>query len=332
MNVCIVGAGAIGGLFGARLARSGVNVTAIARGKTAEALRTHGIRLQTREDSFVASVRVAESAAEAGPQDVVIVAVKEPALRSVAPMIAGLLSPSTTVVTAMNGVPWWFFHGIGGAHEGFSLKSVDREGEIARAIPTRHVVGAVLHLAASTPEPGVVRHDIGHRMIIGEPSGGASSRVDAVAAMFRAAGMDVEISPRIQADIWYKLWGNMTMNPVSAITGATLDRILDDPLVNHFCLAVMREAADIGAAIGCPIAQTGIERNAVTRKLGAVRTSMLQDVDAGRPVELDALLSTVREIGTQAGVATPHLDTLFGLARLHARTRGLYPAETRMPS
>jgi len=268
---------------------------------------------------------IAEDAATLGPQDLVIVAVKAPALRDAAPAVAALIGPDTAVLTAMNGVPWWFFHGLPGPHAGQALASVDPEGTIAAAIPAGRVVGAVVHLACSTAEPGLVRHSVGNRLIVGEPSGGITPRIERIAALLREAGFDTEVTNRIQAEIWYKLWGNMTMNPVSALTGATLDRILDDPLVNAFCLGVMREAATIGAAIGCPIAQTGEERNAITRKLGAVRTSMLQDVEAGRAVEIDALLASVREIGASSGIATPGIDALFGLARLHARTRGLYP-------
>jgi 2-dehydropantoate 2-reductase len=170
-----------------------------------------------------------------------------------------------------------------------------------------------------------VRPGFGKRLIIGEPDGSDSKRVHALAALLSKAGLDMVVSSTIQAEIWFKLWGNMTMNPVSAITGATCDRILDDPLVNRFCLDVMAEAARIGAGINCPIAQSGEARNAVTRELGAFKTSMLQDVEAGKAVELDALVSVVREIGQKIGEPTPQIDTLLGLARLHARVRGLYP-------
>ena len=328
MNVCIVGAGAIGGLVGARLAGAGVTTSAIARGATAAALRAHGWRLHTREGLVTAPVRVAERADELGVQDVVVVSVKGPAMRSVAPIVGALTGPQTTVLTAMNGVPWWFFIGLPGSHQGMPLRTIDPDGAIARAIPAVSVVGAVVHLTCSTPEPGVVRHGVGNRIIVGEPKGGSSARLLALAELLRDAAFDVEVTPRIQADIWYKLWGNMTMNPISAFTGATADRILDDPGVRRFCLDVMAEAAAIGAAIGCPIAQSGEDRIAVTRQLGAFKTSMLQDVEAGKPVEIDALLSAAREIGERVGVATPHLDTLLGLARLHARVRGLYPADT----
>jgi 2-dehydropantoate 2-reductase len=323
--MCIVGAGAIGGLIGARLAHAGIEVSAIARGETGAALSAHGWRLQIGGQTITAPVRVARNPSELPPQDYLVVAVKAPAMAAVAPIVRALLRPEATVVTAMNGVPWWFFHGLSGDYEDLPLATIDPDGVIAAAIPVDRVVGAVVHLTCSTAAPGVVRHGVGNRLIVGEPKGGSSARLLALAETLREAGFEVEVSPRIQSDIWYKLWGNMTMNPISAFTGATADRVLDDPLVNRFCLDVMAEAAAIGAAIGCPIAQTGADRMLVTRKLGAFKTSMLQDVEAGKAVEIDALLSAPREIGARVGVPTPRLDTLLGLARLHARVRDLYP-------
>jgi 2-dehydropantoate 2-reductase len=326
-RVCIFGAGAIGGFIGVRLANAGADVSAVARGATASALRTHGWRLLSEQAMTSARVRVAEQASELGSQDLVVIAVKGPALASVAAAIAPLLHERTIVMTAMNGVPWWFFEGFGGRWQGTRLTSIDPRGQIAAAIPGSHVVGCVVHAGCTTPEPGVTRNQVGRRLIIGEPNGAPSTRIEALAALLQRAGFDTEVSRCIQRDIWYKLWGNMTMNPVSALTGATLDRILDDPLVDAYCLEVMREAAEIGAKIGCPIEQSGADRNAITRKLGAYKTSMLQDVEAGKPVEIDVLLAAVREIGQAADVSTPTLDSLLGLARLHARTRGLYPGD-----
>jgi 2-dehydropantoate 2-reductase len=193
-----------------------------------------------------------------------------------------LLGPDTVVLTAMNGVPWWFFHGFGGELAGRRLASVDPDGRIAAAIPAERVIGGVVHLTSATAEPGVVVHGFGKRLIVGEPAGGTSRRLATLAERLGAAGLEIETSPRIQRDIWYKLWGNMTMNPISALTGATADRILDDPLVRQHCLAVMAEAAAIGARIDCPIAESGEDRIAVARQLGAFKTSMLQDVEAGR--------------------------------------------------
>jgi 2-dehydropantoate 2-reductase len=205
------------------------------------------------------------------------------------------------------------------------LATLDPEGSIARAIPSKHVIGCVVHASCKSAEAGVVQHVMGQGLIIGEPCGGASIRTSMLARDLNSAGFECRVSERIQQDIWYKLWGNMTMNPASAFTGATCDRLLDDALANGFLLRVMKEAAQIGTAIGCPIAQSGEERNAITRKLGAFKTSMLQDVEAGKPLEIDALLTVVREIAQRVDVATPNLDALLGLTRVFARTRGLYP-------
>lgn len=298
----------------------------LARGTTAAALRARGWRLQTQQGLISALANIAETPSALGPQDLVIVAVKGPSLASVAASVGPLLGPDTAVLTAMNGVPWWFFHGFGTAYRDLRLSSVDPKGEIESALPARRIVGCVVHASCSTPEPGLVQHHGGQRLIIGEPAGDPAPRTHAIAAQLTAAGFDVEVSRCIQRDIWYKLWGNMTMNPISALTGATMDRILDDELVKRFCLAAMSEAAAIGARIGCPIEQSGEDRIAVTRRLGAVKTSMLQDVEAHRQVEIDVLLSAVREIGERVEVATPAIDALLGLARLQARVQGLYPS------
>jgi 2-dehydropantoate 2-reductase len=324
MNVCVVGAGAIGTFIGTLLARSGCAVSVLARGATAAALRAHGFRFQQGDALLTAPVRVAEDACELGAPELVVVAVKGPSLPGVAEQVAALIGPETVVLPAMNGVPWWFFHGLGGPHEGTAVRAVDPEGRLAAAIPVRHVIGCVVHATCSVREPGLVRHGFGRELIIGEPSGAISGRVSGLAERLAAAGFETTVSKRIQADVWYKLWGNMTMNPMSALTGATCDRLLDDPLLDRFTLAIMAEAAAIGEKIGCPIRQSGEDRNAVTRKLGAFKTSMLQDVEAGRPIEIDGLLTAVSEIGGRVGVPTPSTDALLGLTRVFAAGRGLY--------
>jgi 2-dehydropantoate 2-reductase len=316
MKVCIVGAGAIGGLIGARLALAGATVSALARGETLAALRRDGWRLREGQAERQAAVQAEQDAAALGAQDLVIVAVKAPAMTEIAKSIAPLLGPRTVVLPAMNGVPWWFADG---------LQSTDPGGVIASAIPADRVVGCVVHLSAASPQPGLVVHGSGQGLIVGEPAGGVSERVTALGSLLSGAGFDVTCSPDVRREVWYKLWGNMTMNPVSALTGATGDRILDDPLVRAFCSAAMREAAEIGNRIGCPIAQDPEERHAVTRKLGAFRTSMLVDVERGRPIELDAIVTAVHELGRRTGVATPTIDAILGLTRLHGRMRGLYP-------
>jgi 2-dehydropantoate 2-reductase len=324
VKAAIVGAGAIGTFIGTLLARSGHEVAALARGRTAVALAAHGFRFQQGGEHLTAPVQVAEDAGKLGPQELVVIAVKGPSLGEVASRVGPLLGPATMVLTAMNGVPWWFFHGLGGPHDGAAVRAVDPDGSIARAIPGRAVIGCVVHATCAVLEPGLVRHGFGRELIIGEPGGAMSSRGERLAAALTKAGFAVTVSARIQADIWYKLWGNMTMNPMSALTGATCDRILDDPLLDRFTLAIMAEAAAIGERIGCPIRQSGEERNAVTRKLGAFKTSMLQDVEAGKPLEIDVLLTAVSEIGGRVGVPTPSTDALLGLTRLFASGRGLY--------
>ena len=324
MKICIYGAGAIGGWIGARLAALGEPVSVVARGATLAALHTHGLRLQQADGLLQVPVQAADNAAALGVQDLVVVAVKAPALAEVARGIAPLLGPHTLVLTAMNGVPWWFFQGFGGAYAGTALKAVDASGAIAAAIPAEHIVGCVVHASCALQAPGVVQHHFGNKLILGEPSGVQTERAKALAALLERAGFEAPLSEQIQRDTWYKLWGNMTVNPVSALTGATTDLILDDPLVRGFISQVMLEAKEIGTRIGIPIDQQPEDRHAVTRKLGAFKTSMLQDVEAGKPVELDALVTVVQELGVLTAVPTPFTDALLGLSRLQARVRGLY--------
>ncbi|ROZ66689.1 2-dehydropantoate 2-reductase [Ramlibacter sp. WS9] len=324
MKACIYGAGAIGGWIGVKLARAGCDVSVVARGATLEALRSNGLRLQQGDETLSTPVKADASPAELGVQDLVVVAVKEPSMADVAQAIGPLLGPQTVVLTAMNGVPWWFFEGFGGRFAGTRLKAVDPEGNIARAVPAHHIIGCVVHASCSLNGPGFVQHHFGNKLIIGEPSGEKTPRVRELAALLEKAGFETVLSEQIQKDAWYKLWGNMTMNPVSAITGATTDKVLDDDLVRGFIHEVMLEAKEIGARIGIPIDQTPEDRHVVTRKLGAFKTSMLQDVEAGKAVELDALVTVVKELGELTQVPTPFTDALLGLARLHARGRGLY--------
>jgi 2-dehydropantoate 2-reductase len=319
-KVCIVGCGAIGGWLGAGLARAGCQISVFARGSTLAALQSNGLRMDAEQHPVKASA----DAVELGVQDLVVIAVKAPALRDVARQIGPLIGPQTMVLTAMNGVPWWFFQGFGGALVGTQLQAVDANGEIAAAIPAANVVGCVVHASCSVDAPGVIHHHFGNGLILGEPSGVVSGRVQAVAALLTQAGFSASVSPQVQKDVWYKLWGNMTVNPISALTGATTDLILGDELVRNFVSTVMLEAKEIGNRIGIPIEQQPSDRHQVTLKLGAFKTSMLQDVEAGKAVELDALVTVVKELGTLTGVPTPFTDALLGLSRLQARVRGLY--------
>ena len=333
MKVCIYGAGAIGCWIGVHLAQTGHDVSVVARGATLEALQKNGlqcVQTQSPEARLKAKVKVSALPADLGTQDLVVVAVKAPAMADVAQGIAPLLGPNTMVLTAMNGVPWWFFQGFGDKLQGATLNTIDPDGRIAKAIPAHHVVGCVVHSSCSLDGPGVVRHHFGQGLILGEPAeqnGKVSTRVQQLVADLQAAGFNASASAQIQKDVWYKLWGNMTVNPISAFTGATTDLILKDDLVRDFVSKIMLEAKAIGEKIGIPIAQTPEDRHAVTMKLGAFKTSMLQDVEAGKTVELDALVSVVRELGQITQVSTPYTDALLGLSRLHASVHGLYPAQ-----
>ena len=325
MKVVIYGAGAIVGWMGVKLAQAGHDVSVVARGATLTALQREGLRLIEGGVTHGVKVNASEQPAYLGVQDLVVVAVKGPAMASVAAHIAPLLNPQTIVLTAMNGVPWWFCDGLRGDFAGQRLKSVDPDGAIAAAIATAQTVGCVVHASCLVEAPGVIKHHQGTGLIVGEASGQSSKRVAALTATLVAAGFNASMSEQIQRDVWYKLWGNMTMNPVSAITGATTDRILSDELVRNFVTSIMLEAKEIGARFGIPIDQAPADRHEVTLNLGAMKTSMLQDVQAGKAVELDALVAAVRELGQLTEVPTPYTDALLGLARLHASTLGLYP-------
>ncbi len=324
MKVCLVGAGAIGGWMGVKLAKAGHAVSVLARGATLAAIQASGLQLIAGGETLSVPVNAAATASELDTPDLLIIAVKAPGLRDAALSVKSLIGPNTIVLTAMNGVPWWFFDRADRPLTGTRLTTIDPSGEIAASIPADNVIGCVVHAACSVEAPGVIRHKMGQRLIIGEPGGGASARLTRLHEALIAAGFESELSTDIQRDVWFKLWGNMTMNPVSALTGATTDKILDDPMVREFCSNVMREAQAIGSKIGIPIAQTPDERHAVTRKLGAMKTSMLQDVDAGKGIELDALVAAVAEIGQKVGFATPYTDAMLGLTRLMARGRRLY--------
>ncbi len=331
MKITVVGLGAVGGLIAARLALAGHAVNAIARGATLSAVRANGLRLRMGGQEQLARIHVVDDAASLGPQELLVIALKGQALPALAPTLRPLIGEHTLVMPAMNGVPWWFLQTPSLRQrlspDQLQLTSVDPQGTVAAALPLAQVLGCVVHLTCSQPEPGVVAHGFGERLIVGEPVGQISERVQRVAQVLASAGFQAEPSDDIRRDIWFKLWGNMTMNPVSALTGATADRILDDPLVSGFMLRTMAEAATLGAHLSCPIQQSGEERHAIARQLGAFKTSMLQDSEAGRSLEIDALIGAVHEISTKLGLATPHIDALFGLTRLMAQTRGLYPPE-----
>jgi 2-dehydropantoate 2-reductase len=318
MRICVVGAGAIGGVIAARLAAAGeTDVSVLARGATLAAIRERGLRVSSAGPASTAS----DDAAELGEQDFVVVAVKAQSMAGVAASLGGLLGPRTAVLSTLNGVPWWFLDGFGGPAAGRHLDSVDPGGFIASVLPASLVIGGTVHLSASSPAPGEVSWRSGNGLIIGELDGSSSPRLDALASVLRAGGFDVTLSERIRDDVWYKLWGNLTLNPICALTGATTGPALDDDVVRDFISRAMLEARAIGERVGCPITQSPQDRHAVTRKLGDFVPSMLQDARAGRPLELDALTGAVRELGDLVGVPTPNVDAIHGLTRLWMSAR-----------
>lgn len=316
MRIAIVGAGAIGGWLGVRLAAAGHDVGVLARGATLEALRSGPWTLEHAGGRLEAVVRASDDPGELGQHGLVVLAVKGPAIASVAASTAALLAPDGALLPAINGVPWWFTELPAGRLGTTRLDSVDPAGAIARELPVDRIVGAVAHVSARVVEAGVVRQVAGNGLIIGEPDGAQSPRLTMVADLLAQAGIDVTSSTQIRRDIWYKLWGNMTINPIAALTGATADVILDEPLVETFVRQIMSEAQMIGEAIDCAIEEDPAARNAVTRKLGAFRPSMLEDAEAGRVLETGSLLEAPREIARSLDVPTPNIDALCGIMRI----------------
>lgn len=315
MRIGIIGAGAIGGWIAAKLALAGKQISILARGETLAALRD-GLIVREKGASARVEVNASRDASAIGQQELLIIAVKAPALGEAARLSKPMIGPQTIILPMLNGVPWWFL-------DGERLSSIDPDGLVASAIPADRLVGCVVHAACRRTAPATIEVAHADKLILGEPWGGASQRVGQLAGLFEEAGIRTEVSENVRRAIWYKLWGNMTMNPLSALTGATADRLLTDAGLKPFILACMAEAAAVGAAIDCPISESGEDRMAVTARLGAFKTSMLQDVEAGRTIELEALVGAPREIGRRVGVQTPNVDTLYAITRLMAESRGL---------
>jgi len=322
MKICIYGAGAIGGLMAVWLDRAGHEVSVVARGATLEAIRREGLRVRTLATGDLLTVRPAADSdpTRLGPQDCVIVSVKGQSLPAVAASIAPLLQADTTIVTAMNGVPWWFFDRLPFGGGSLRLESLDPGGALARAMPTERIVGCVVHLAASTPEPGLVSHNHGSRLILGEPGGMKSGRMAQVADTLEAAGFEVQRSPFIEQDFWVKLLGNVSFNPVSALTLSTADRLIEDRYAKDYMVAIMREVLAIGRAVGVDADIDPEARIDMARALGKFKPSMLQDLEAGKTLEVDGLLAGTLEIAEKAGVPAPFTESLMGLIRLRAKS------------
>jgi 2-dehydropantoate 2-reductase len=322
MKICVYGAGAIGGLMAAWLARSGHEVSLVARGAQLDAIRRDGLRIRSQGKTESFRIKADAEPANLGAQDYVLVTVKAQNLTDVAATITPLLGKDTSVVTAMNGVPWWFFHGL--KRPDARLESLDPGGTLSRAIPTERVVGCVIHLAASTPEPGLVSHNMGAKLILGEPGGENTARTRRIADALAAAGFEIVVSNTIEKEFWVKLLGNVSFNPVSALTVSTADRLIQSDEVKAYMVEIMREVLAIGRAVGVDASIDPEARIDMARALGPFKTSMLQDLEAGKRLEIDGLLAGTLEIARKAGVRAPFTESLFGLIRARAQSTGQY--------
>lgn len=329
LKIGVAGAGAIGGLLAARLALAGNEVSALARGATLRAINERGIVLHSGGKQSCAKVRASDDPSQLGPQDILILAVKSPSLPELSDRLGPMMGPGTVVLPALNGVPWWFFQAGSGPLAGHRLRTVDPDGKLERAIPAEKLLGFVVFPSCSCPEPGVVVHASGSRLVVGEPGGGDSPRAQIAARALAQAGFDASAHANIRSVVWEKLLGNACFNPVSLLTGSATDILIDDARVNRMFQAMMRELLAMGEAIGLPLSISPPERLAITRKLGNVKTSMLQDVEAGRAVELDSILGAAVEIAEELGKPAPLLETVYALARIRAEKLGLYARSSR---
>lgn len=325
MRIAIFGAGAIGGLVGARLARKGeAEVTLIARGAHLAAMREKGLTLKENGGKTTVQVAATDAPADLPPQDYVILALKAHSVPGALDALRPLLGPGTAVVTAQNGVPWWYFYKHGGTHEGRRIEAVDPGGRIWDTIGPERAIGCVVYPAAEIEAPGVVRHIEGDRFVLGEPSGERSERVSVLARAMAAAGLRAPVRPEIRNEIWLKLWGNLSFNPISALTGGTLEQIARDPQTRAVARNMMLEAQAIAESLGVRFALDVDRRIAGAEQVGAHKTSMLQDLELGRPMEIDALVTAVQELGHLTGHATPTIDAVLALVRQRAQLAGCY--------
>lgn len=325
MRICIFGAGAIGGYLAAKLVQGGgAEVSVVARGPHLAALQSRGLTLIEDGVESTVPVRATDRAADLGPQDYVIVTLKAHSVPAVVPAMQPLIGPATTVVSGVNGVPWWYFHRIGGPLEGTRLSSVDPGGVQWDGFGPDRVLGCVVYPAAEVVRPGVVQHVEGNRFSLGEPDGSKSERAVALSEVMQKAGLKAPVRPRLRDEIWIKLWGNLSFNPISALTGATLDMLCTDPGTRSVARHMMIEAQAIAERLGVTFPIDVERRIDGGAAVGAHRTSMLQDLDAGRPMEIDALVRSVQELGRITGLPTPTIDTVLALVALRGRVAGLY--------
>jgi 2-dehydropantoate 2-reductase len=324
MKVGIFGAGAIGGMLGVKLAAAGADVTFVARGPHLAAMQANGVTLRSGGDSMTIRANCVADAGEAGMQDYVIVTLKAHSLPGAAPQIAKMMGPDTALVTGVNGVPYWYFHGLEGPWKDRRVESVDPGGKLWDILPPSQAIGCVVYPAAEVTEPGVIEHGYGDRFSLGEPDGSRSPRVEALAKLMVSAGLKAPVRPRIRDEIWVKLWGNLCFNPISALTGSTLDRITGRPDLRALCRAMMAEAQVVAEALGVKFAISLERRLDGAAEVGEHKTSMLQDLERGRPMEIDALLGAVVELGGATGHAMPTCESVLALLRERARLAGCY--------
>jgi 2-dehydropantoate 2-reductase len=323
MKFLIAGAGAIGAYMGACMARAGQDVTLFARGPHLRAMQEHGVRVKSVDGDFEAHPKISENLDEVGPVDVVFLGVKAHGLTQLAPQLKPVLGPDTAVVGTQNGIPWWFFQGWGGDHEGMHLERVDPGGTIANAIEPRRVIGSIVYFATEIVEPGVIRHTEGNRISLGEPDGTRSERIRQIAEALIAAGLRSPVTTRIRQEIWVKILGNVAFNPISALTGATLVQMARDPEVSALVRKIMEETESVGAKLGLELPITIDQRIAGAEKVGEHKTSMLQDLEAGRPIELEAIVGAVVELGERLNVPMPHTRAVYACTKLLAHTRAV---------
>ncbi|WP_299630874.1 2-dehydropantoate 2-reductase [uncultured Roseobacter sp.] len=324
MKICIFGAGAIGGYMGAKLAQAGAEVSLVARGPHLAAMQANGLTLIEESGQSNVPVTVSEDPAALGPQDYVIVTLKAHSVPPVVDKMQPLIGPDTTIVSGVNGVPWWYFHKIGGPLEGTRLATVDPGNAQWDGFGPDRVLGCVVYPAAEVSEPGVVRHIEGNRFSLGEPDGSKSDRALALSKALSAAGLKAPVRPKLRDEIWVKLWGNLSFNPISALTHATLDVLCTDPGTREVARNMMLEAQAVAEKLGVKFPIDVDRRIKGGAEVGAHRTSMLQDLDAGRPMEIDALVGSVQELGRVTETPTPTIDTVLALIQLRGRTAGLY--------
>jgi 2-dehydropantoate 2-reductase len=321
MKFLIVGAGAVGAYMGALMARAGYDVTLHARGPHLKAMQQNGVRIQSADEDFQARPKVVGSLEEAGQVDVIFLCVKAHGLPALAPQLAPVLGPDTVVVSTQNGIPWWYFQKNDGPLAGTRLERVDPGGVVSSAIEARRVIGSLIYFSTEIIEPGVIKHNEGTRISLGEPDGTRSERIRQIADALIASGLRAPVTTRIRNEIWVKILGNVAFNPISALTGATLVQMIRDPQVSELVRNIMRETEDLSSKLGIDLPVSIEQRIAGAEKVGEHKTSMLQDLEAGRPLELEAIVGAVVELGERASVAMPCIRAVYACTRLMAQTR-----------